>query len=345
VREIPKPPPPPEKPKPVFEAPPPPAMKLPPPPHAAPPPGEISISFDEDKAPARGKKTPAQEKEQFKPESLFHELDKEKKKFPVLPLAALLLLVAVGAGLYFLVLNKPASNAAAADRKPDSQAAGPSTASGLPAPAATQTPAMKKIADELAATQKLLDEAKLKQEEELKKIQADEEKKTLLEERRKKTEAERLKKEEEDRLQLEETARLQQEEDSRKKQEEADRLKKEEEDRRKADELKRAEQNRVKEGDIVPMNNVDTQPVAVSTPGPNIPASVRNSMQGDQTLMFTLLINHNGDVETVRILQKSSIGQLNNIISDLLKTWKYKPATKDSLRVKVWKTVPMTIKK
>ena len=93
------------------------------------------------------------------------------------------------------------------------------------------------------------------------------------------------------------------------------------------------------------MNNVDTPPVAISTPGPNIPASVRSSMQGDQTLMFTVLINHNGDVETVRLLQKSNIGQLNTILSELIKTWKYQPATKDSVRVKVWKTVPMTIKK
>jgi len=74
-------------------------------------------------------------------------------------------------------------------------------------------------------------------------------------------------------------------------------------------------------------------------------ASVRSSMQGDQTLMFTVLINHNGDVETVRLLQKSNVGQLNTILSELIKTWKYKPAVKDSLRVKVWKTVPMTIKK
>ncbi len=71
------------------------------------------------------------------------------------------------------------------------------------------------------------------------------------------------------------------------------------------------------------MNDVDTQPVAISTPVPNIPASIRTSMHGDQTLMFTVLINHNGDVETVRMLQKSSNGQLNSILSDLVKTWKY----------------------
>lgn len=348
VREIPKPPMPPvEKPKPLpeIQVVPPPPMPSPPPPVPRPAPSgaAVSINFDDDKAPVAAKRQAVPEKELFKPESLFHELEKEKRKFPLLPLAVVLLVGAIAAGVYFFVLNKPA--APAVDRKPVAQAAGATTAAGLPAPADTQTPAMKKIADELAATQKLLDEAKLKQEEELKQIQAEEEKKKIQEDRRKKVEADRLKKDEEERLKLEETARLQQEEESRKKQEETDRLKKEEEDRNKADELKRAEQNRIKEGDIVPMNNVDTAPVAISTPGPNIPASVRSSMQGDQTLMFTVLINHNGDVETVRLLQKSNVGQLNTILSELIKTWKYKPAVKDSLRVKVWKTVPMTIKK
>jgi serine/threonine protein kinase len=353
VREVPKPPPPPEKPKPAPEVQvvTPPAAPPPPPPPARPaqPVAPISISFDEEKLPLAGKKPLAQEKEAFKPESLFHELEKDKKKFPVLPLAALLLVGAVAAGVYFFVLNKPATPPAPAGAKPAAQVqagtTAPGQADGQAAPAATQTPEMKKIADELIATQKLLDEANKKQAEDLLKLQAEEEKKKLQEERRKKAEADRLKKEEEDRLQLQEAARLQQEEESRRKQEEADRLKREEEERRKADELKRAELNRVKEGDIVPMNNVDKQPVAISTPGPSIPASVRTSMQGDQTLMFTVLINHNGDVETVRILQKSNIGQLNTILTELLKTWKYQPATKDSMRVKVWKTVPMTIKK
>ncbi len=101
----------------------------------------------------------------------------------------------------------------------------------------------------------------------------------------------------------------------------------------------------MKEGDIVPLGEVDDPPVAVSTPGPNIPSSIRASMPDSQTLMLTVLINQNGDVETVRMLQKSSNSQLNAILTDLVKTWKYQPAKKNSLRVKVWKTVPMTIKK
>ena len=37
--------------------------------------------------------------------------------------------------------------------------------------------------------------------------------------------------------------------------------------------------------------------------------------------------------------------QLNNVLMATIKTWKYTPATKNGVRVKVWKTVPLTIKK
>jgi serine/threonine protein kinase/outer membrane biosynthesis protein TonB len=346
AREIAKPQPPPEKPKPAMEIP----VILPPAPppvsHPPQPEGLVSINFDDDKAPFAGKKPAAEDKAAFKPDSLFKDLEKEKKRFPWLPLATVLMLGAVGAGVYFLVFNKPAAPAVlkpAAQGQPAATAAG--QASGLPAPANSQGAAMKKIADELAATQKLIDEAKLKQEEELTKLQAEEEKKKLQDERRKKTEADRLKKEEEDRLKQEEDARLLQEEENRKKQQdEADRLKAEDE-RKKADEAKRAELNRVKEGDVVSLGEVDTPPVAVSTPGPNIPASIRSSMADSVAVMFTILINHNGDVETVRMLQKSNNSQLNTILTELIKGWKYQPAVKNSVRVKVWKTVPMSIKK
>jgi serine/threonine protein kinase/DNA-binding response OmpR family regulator len=359
-REDAKPQPPAEKPKPPAEipvAPPPAPVPVP----AAPPPpsqipeaeGVVSISFEEDKAEARDKKRKATEKPVFKPESMFKEAEREKRRSPLLPIASVLLLGAVAAGLYFTVFNKPAKPAAPTEvkapvKEQPGAAAGGTTASpaaGQEAEAASQDIQAKKIAAEFEATQKLLDEAKKKQEEELKKIQADADLKKQQEERRKKVEADRLKKEEEDRQKAAEAARLLQEEENRKKQEEADRLKKEEEERRKAEELRRAEQNRVKEGDIVPIGEVDVQPVAVSTPQPTLPSSIRASMPDSQTVMFSVLISQNGDVEVVRMLQKTNIGQLNTILTDLVKTWKYKPASKNSVRVKVWKTVPLTIKK
>jgi serine/threonine protein kinase/CheY-like chemotaxis protein len=344
-REVAKPQVPPEKPKPAVEvsvAPP----TFPPPPTRLPEAeGLVSISFDEEKPAAAIKKKKTAEKPAFKSEPLFEELEKEKKKSPLLPIAAaLLLLAAVAAGLYFLVLRKPQPTVSPSDLNAAKDKAAPGVTAPAQ-PANVQTEEMKKIAADLEATQKLLDEAKKKQEEELIKIREEEDRKKLQEERRKKAEAERLKQEEENRLKQEEAARLLQQEADRKKLAEAERLKKEEEDRKKAEELKRAEQNRVKEGDIVSINEVDVQPVAVFTPAPSIPASIRSSIPVSVTVMFTVLIDHNGDIETARLLQKSNNAQLNNILSDLIKTWKYKPATKNSVRVKVWKTVPIAIKK
>ncbi len=341
VRESAKPPAPAEKPKPVVApvvavptAPPPP---MPPPMTRPPAPsGPLSISFDEE-PPARAARKPlAEEKAPFKPDSLFHEPDKGKKKFPLLPVLAILLVGALAAGLYFLVLKKPV-----APPKPAPVQEQPATNAQTEA----QKAEMQKIADQLAATQKLLDEAKLKQEEELKKIKDEEDRKKLLDERRKRSDEARVKQEEENRLKQEEEARLKLEEENRLKQEEAARLQRIEDERKQADEAKRAELKRVKEGDILPLGEVDVQPVIIVQPDPSIPGTVRNLMQGDQPLMFSILINHNGDVESVRQLRKSNIGQLNAIVGDLLKTWKYSPARKGDVRVKVWKTISMTIKK
>ncbi len=363
VREAPKPPPPaaavppaPPPPPPLVERPRaaseplPVAAAAPAAPPPKPEPGLVSISFDEEKPAAASPKPAAAEKAEFKTELLFRELEKEKRKFPLLPLAAVVLLGGIAAGLYFFVFNKPSGPAAPAARV-EEKAAAAKTVPGPAAGAVAQTPEdaakeaeMKRIAAELEATQKLLDEAKVKQEEELKKIQAEEERKRLLDERRKKAEAERLKQEEEDRLRQEEAARLQQEEE-RRRQEEADRLKRAEEEKRRAEEQKLAEMKRVKEGDIVPLNEVDAEPTALSTPAPSIPDSIRATMADTTSVIFSVLINHNGDVEMVRMLRKTNNGQLNSLLSDTVKAYKFQPARKDNVRVKVWKTIPLSIKK
>lgn len=358
-REIPKPPP--EKPQPTVAVPPPPLEKPqpvvavpPPPPPAKPsePEGLVRISFDEDKIAVTEKKPDFGAKAVFRPDSIFKELDREKKKFPAWVAALSLFIVAAAAGLYFFVFNKPETPVIPVDSKPaeEMKAAASTQLTGQEKMSGMQPKALGKTAPIAGAvpdaTQKMLDDAKLKQEEDLKKLKEEEDKKKLQEEKRiKQAEIDRLKKEEADRIKQEEQARLLQEEADRIKQEEQARLKKEEADRKKAEELKRLEQARVKEGDIIPLNDADVQPVAISTPSPNIPSTILSSMPNSQTLMFTVLINQNGDVETVRILQKSNNSQLNTILTDLIKTWKYSPAQKNSVRVKVWKTIPLTIKK
>ncbi len=348
-REISKPQPLPEKPQPAVSIPAPPPPPPPTPARPSVPEGLVQISFDEDKITMPEKKSAPGEKAAFKPESIFRELDRGKKKFPLWTVAAGLFIMAAAAGLYFFVFNKPGAPIIPADSQPVIEEQNNQAGATINAPE-TQ-PIGQPEAAELpgaipAATQKLLDDAKLKQEQDLLKLQEEEAKKKLQEDKRKKQEEQaRLQKDEEERKKAEELDRLQLEEENRKKQEEQARLKKEEEDRKKAEELKQIEQNRVKEGDIVPLSEVDVQPVATSTPSPSIPASIRANMFDNQNLMFTVLIGQNGDVETVRMLQKSNNSQLNSILTDLLKTWKYKPALKNSVRVKVWKTVTIAIKK
>jgi TonB family protein len=68
-------------------------------------------------------------------------------------------------------------------------------------------------------------------------------------------------------------------------------------------------------------------------------------MADGQAVTFSVLVNHNGDVENLRMLRKTNNGQLNTILTDTVKSYKFQPARKDNLRVKVWMTITMSIKK
>ncbi|MCX6554561.1 MAG: energy transducer TonB [Candidatus Aminicenantes bacterium] len=199
---------------------------------------------------------------------------------------------------------------------------------------------------------KALEELKLKEEALQRQLQeaaaaadADALKKKQQDEKRaKQAEIERLKKEEADRLKQDELDRLQGEE-ARKKQEEADRLAKEAQDLKKAAELKELERKRVKEGDVVPITDVDREPQPISKPDPIIPSAIMASIMANQSILFNILINQNGDVEVARLMKKTSNSQLNSLLLATIETWKYTPAMKNGVRVKVWKSVPLIIKK
>ncbi len=101
----------------------------------------------------------------------------------------------------------------------------------------------------------------------------------------------------------------------------------------------------IKEGQVFPVTELDTQPIPISTPQPKLSEIIKRSMTSEQTVMVSFLIDHNGDVEIVKLIRKSTIKKLNSLIEETVKQWKFKPAAKDNVRVKVWKTKTMTIKK
>jgi serine/threonine protein kinase/DNA-binding response OmpR family regulator len=297
----------------------------------------VRIDFDEEKILPAKKKAAAATQEIKKTAPLFQEAGEEKAKKSFWPIAIVLVIMAAAALVYFLVLKKPAAGESQAEVKPL-----------LEEKTAVQTPIVQKqppaLDPQVLAAEKLKQEAALQKQLQAAADDAAQKKKLQEEKRAKQAETERLKKEEEDRLKQEELDRLQKEE-ARKKQEETDRLAKEAQELKKAEDLKEVERTRVREGDIVPFSDVDQEALVVSKPDPIIPSNMRSSMTASQTVLFNILINQNGDVEVARLLQKTINSQLNTILIATIKSWKYTPAIKNGVRVKVWKTVPLIIKK
>jgi len=180
---------------------------------------------------------------------------------------------------------------------------------------------------------KIIEEEKAK----LLKEQQDREKK-----RKQKIEADkRRKKAADDKKKEEEQKRIAEEEEQRKLEEEREKKAKEETDR-KALELKmkqeeEEERNRIKPGQLVSMVEVDVKPVAVATPAPKL----ARSQKLRQSVMVMVLISHNGNVEKVRMIRKSRSKKIDSIITRTILKWKYKPAEKDGVKVKVWKTISL----
>ncbi|MCX6555871.1 MAG: protein kinase [Candidatus Aminicenantes bacterium] len=309
--------------------------------------GVVHIDFDEDKiVPIKSTaKAPAPEIKKNIP--LFNEIEEPKRKFPLWAAVLVLAVMAAAALGYFMFIKKPAANETQTVAKPavvEKTAAQPETAEtqAKQQPAVDpQVLALEKLKQKEAELEKQLQDAAAATAATdavaLKKKQQDEK-------RAKQAEIERSKKEEADRLQKEEQDRLQREEELRR-QAEADRLAKEAQDKKKADELKELERKRVKEGDVVPLPEVDREPQAVSKPDPVIPTTIMASIMANQSVLFNILVNQNGDVEVARLMHKTSNSQLNSILIATIQTWKFTPAMKNGVRVKVWKTISLIIKK
>lgn len=101
----------------------------------------------------------------------------------------------------------------------------------------------------------------------------------------------------------------------------------------------------VKEGDILSPSQVDTQPIPISTPDIIITYSIRRLLTSDQRILVSYLVDHNGNIESVKVLNQSSLKKLNTLIIESIQKWKYKPATKNNIKVKVWKNKWIAIQK
>jgi TonB family protein len=206
------------------------------------------------------------------------------------------------------------------------------------APPATPTPLVVGREDPLfqAAVQARLQEElkkrererQIEQQKEQKKRQADVDR--AAEEARKATDAEEALRAARDRNDREEALRL---------------AKDAQEARRRADEAaaaaRAATAPAVKEGDLLEIAQVDTEPEVVSSVKPEVPPLARIRRVGG-TVLLRVLVNEKGQTEAVEVLRDTSprVG-LAESSKAAVERWTWKPATKDGRKVRTWTTVPV----
>ncbi len=101
---------------------------------------------------------------------------------------------------------------------------------------------------------------------------------------------------------------------------------------------------KIREGDIVSIQQVDQEPEAIHKELPRFPAAARGrGVSG--IVMINALISETGDViQTVVIRRLDSPYGFNQAAETAVKKWKFSPALKDGVRVKVWKAIPIAFR-
>ncbi|HLF57581.1 MAG TPA: energy transducer TonB [Thermoanaerobaculia bacterium] len=100
----------------------------------------------------------------------------------------------------------------------------------------------------------------------------------------------------------------------------------------------------VREGDLVPLGAGVTPPVLVSVSKPEYPAMARRT-RVEGTVVLSLLVDENGRVIDVRLQRGVSLNVgINEAAIAAARTAKYRPATKDGVRVKTWHQLTIPFK-
>ena len=119
-------------------------------------------------------------------------------------------------------------------------------------------------------------------------------------------------------------------------------------------ELKEALQNiiqsentseRIKTGDLVPIESVDVPPVATKKVNPRYPPAA--FQQGiEDTVVFRALISEFGNVLDVAFVNPSKTAPaFKKVCDEAVRKWRFSPAKKGGVNVKVWKTFSIAFKK
>lgn len=102
---------------------------------------------------------------------------------------------------------------------------------------------------------------------------------------------------------------------------------------------------RIKVGDLVPIESVDKPPVATKKVSPKYPpAAFQRGIE--QTVVFRALISEFGNVLDVAFLdQAKTAPAFRKACDEAIRQWRFSPAQKGGVNVKVWKTFSIAFKK
>lgn len=145
----------------------------------------------------------------------------------------------------------------------------------------------------------------------------------------------------------EEADQKKKEEAEQKKKEEADRLKKEQAEQKKKEEAEKKKREEAlkkpNEGDLIPANMLTRKPEKLSGRDPKFSSTMKKKYRGQEMIVRTsLLIDEAGNVSKVRILGDVPSDIKATIIMGI-GSWKYSPAEKNRVKVKVWFQVPIKV--
>ena len=103
--------------------------------------------------------------------------------------------------------------------------------------------------------------------------------------------------------------------------------------------------DRIKVGDLVPIETVDVPPVATKKVNPKYPpAAYQRGIE--ETVVFRALISEFGNVLDVAFVESSKIAPaFKKSCDEAIRKWRFSPAKKGGVNVKVWKTFSIAFKK
>lgn len=96
-------------------------------------------------------------------------------------------------------------------------------------------------------------------------------------------------------------------------------------------------------GDLVPLEKVDAYPRVLESVEPAYPTAAK-TLKMEGLILVNALISENGDVLQVQAVPGNNMAVFEKAAENAVKKWKFYPAQKDGVNVKVWKLISITFK-